>query len=257
MSAPIVQIDPLSLTSLYLKLNVNGNLLSTATGIIVEHEQRYYLVSNYHVFAGRHAESGRPLSPTAGIPDEARIAHHIKPHLGTWRFVGEPLINAEGSPRWIAHPAGPEIDVAGLELRNIPSDAQIYPFSLDLADVDILTQPAMAVSVIGFPLGLRPNAFFPIWKTGHIATDPDLPYGGKPAFLIDATTRSGMSGSPVVIRTSGAYMDSDRRYVVTSETQTKFLGIYSGRLTDEIEIGCVWRPQVITELLAQGRSPDP
>lgn len=250
MSSRKTIIDPLSVKSLYLKLNVNGNLLSTATGIIVEHKSKYFLVTNWHVLSGRNPENGQPLSQTAGIPDEVRIAHHLKAELGTWRFTGESLLTPDGSPRWISHPRGPEVDVAALQLQEIKPDTQLYPFDLGLADVDLLPQPAMPVSVIGFPFGLRPNAFFPIWKTGHIATDPDLDYDGKPAFLIDATTRNGMSGSPVVIRISGAYTASNGKYVVTGGVQTKFLGIYSGRIHDDAEIGCVWRPHVISELLA-------
>lgn len=255
MATGKVKIDPLSVTSFYLKLRVNANLLSNATGIIVEHNSKYFLVTNWHVLSGRHAETGKPLSPTAGIPDEVRIAHHDKSQLGVWHFVGERLLNSDGSPRWISHPEGSKVDVAAVELQNIKSNIRIYPFDLQLAEVDLLPQPAMPVSVIGFPLGLRPNAFFPIWKTGHIASDPDLDYGGRPAFLIDATTRNGMSGSPVVMRVSGAYTTSDGTYMVTGGVRTKFLGIYSGRIHDDAEIGCVWRPHVISELLAGVTGP--
>lgn len=169
--------------------------------------------------------------------------------MGTWRFAGESLLNSDGSPRWLSHPDDPEIDVAVLELKNIEPDMHVYPLDLTLADIDILTMPAMAVSIIGFPYGLRPNALFPIWKTGHIATDPDLPYGGKPAFLIDATTRSGMSGSPVVVRIVGSYLDSRRNFFVGPGVHTKFLGLYSSRIHQNAEIGCVWRPSVISEIL--------
>lgn len=244
-------IDPLSVTSLYLKLCVNGQQLSTATGFVVEHKGKFFLITNWHVLSGRHPGTDAPLSPTAALPDEVRVAHHLKNKLGAWRFHGENLNNDGASPRWLLHPRGREVDVAALELKNISPDTQIYPFSLALADVDIVPQPAMSVSVIGFPFGLRPNAFFPIWKTGHIATDPDLDYDGKPAFLIDATTREGMSGSPVVLRTSGPYMTAAGHSVITSGTQTKFLGVYASRIHDDSEIGCVWRPSVILEILNQ------
>lgn len=229
---------------------VNGNLLSTATGIVVEHNGKYFLVTNWHVLSGRNAETHQPMSPTAGIPDEVRIGHHKKNKLGEWLLCPERLLNPDGSPRWISHQDGREIDVAALELQNLRPDIQIYPFDLTLAHEDIAVAPALAVSVIGFPLGLRPNAFFPIWKTGHIATDPDLPYGGRPAFLIDATTRNGMSGSPVIIRTSGSHMTAGGGIMVGGGVMTRFLGVYSGRIHDEAEIGCVWKPEVITEILA-------
>lgn len=249
MAKQTVRIDPLSVTSLYLKLQVKGNPLSTATGFVVEHNAKRFLITNWHVLSGRNSETGQPLSPTAGIPDEVRIAHHLAGRLGQWKFVGENLLAPDGSRQWLEHPVGSKVDVAAIELKNISEDICIYPFNLKLADVDMVSQPAMPVSVIGFPLGLRPNVFFPIWKTGHIATDPDLDYGGRPAFLIDATTRDGMSGSPVVIRTSSTYTNSNGVFVLNNGAVSKFLGIYSGRIHKDAEIGCVWRPQVISEIL--------
>lgn len=251
-----IRIDPLSVTSLYLKLQVNGKQLSTATGFVVEHSGKHFLISNWHVFAGRHPDTDKPLSPTAGIPDEVRIAHHHKNELGLWQFHAESLKNEDNSPRWLAHQKGKEIDVAALELRNLTPDIALFPFNMSLAETDILTYPGMQVSIIGFPFGLRPNVFFPIWKTGHIATDPDLPYKGQSAFLIDATTRSGMSGSPVVARISGGYTNSKNIYVISGGVLTKFLGIYSDRIHNEAEIGCVWRPNVITELLETSKPGD-
>ena len=247
-----IRIDPLSNSSLYLKAYVNGNQLSTATGFVVTRGGTQFLVSNWHVFAGRHPETQAPLSSTAGIPDEIRIAHHSQDAFGKWEFFGERLFNDDGSARWIAHPAGREVDVAAVALSNLKPRIKLFPFDLALADTDIVTYPGMQVFIIGFPLGLRPNAMFPIWKTGHIASDPDLHYGGRPAFLIDATTRQGMSGSPVVARVSGGFVNSQNMYVIASGLLTKFLGIYSGRIHGEAEIGCVWRPNTIDELLQFG-----
>jgi hypothetical protein len=129
----------------------------------------------------------------------------------------------------------------------------IRAFSYDtLAKADIATHPGMAVSVIGFPFGLRLNAFLPIWKTGHIATDVTVPLGGKlPCFLIDATTRSGMSGSPVVQRAIGIHPGSDGNLKFLQQLHTKFLGIYSGRIQDDAELGYVWQPRALTEMLEQ------
>jgi len=251
-----IRIDPLSATSLYLKLYVNGHQLSTATGFVIEHDGKAFLISNRHVFSGRHAETNEPLSSTAALPDEVRIAHHIKGKFGEWRFHGEPLQTLNGTTRWLEHPSGCDVDVAALELSNIKADTQIYPFDLALAQTDLIPEPAMPVSVIGFPLGLRPNVFFPIWKTGHIATDPDLPYGGRPAFLIDATTRNGMSGSPVVVRMSSGYQNAAGMRIFGADIKSKFLGVYSARIHDEVEIGCVWRPTVISEILNGRKSND-
>ena len=71
-------------------------------------------------------------------------------------------------------------------------------------------------------------------KTGHVASDinghPDQKH-----FLVDATTRDGMSGSPVIAKNS----------------LNPLLGIYSGRLHGDVEIGIVWRLGIIYQLLQQ------
>lgn len=240
-----IRIDPLSVTSLYLKLWARKQQLSTATGFIVRHRYRHFLVSNWHVFAGRHPDTGELLSKTTGaVPDEVRIAHHEVDKLGHWRFVGESLINEDGSPRWVTHPLGSKVDVAALKLRNVKPWMVMFPLDLALADIDVEPYPGMAVCVIGFPLGLRENEFLPIWKTGHIASDPDVPHKNLPAFLIDATTREGMSGSPVVVRTTGGVL-------------TRFLGVYASRVHEDAEVGRVWRPSAVRELLDHACKQDP
>jgi hypothetical protein len=108
----------------------------------------------------------------------------------------------------------------------------------------------MPVSIIGFPFGLSTAGAWPIWKTGHIASDPDLDYDDRPAFLIDATTRAGMSGSPVVLRSYGGYASSKAHMVIGGGPGTRFLGVYSGRIHNQAEIGRVWRPSSIKEILA-------
>ena len=118
-----------------------------------------------------------------------------------------------------------------------------------LADANVVPQVAMPVSIIGFPLGLTGPGVFPIWKTGHIASEPALDYKAEPLFLIDATTRGGMSGSPVVFRATGGYKQKTGEYIISSGPVTLFLGIYSGRLHKASEIGRVWRPRLIKEIL--------
>ena len=167
----------------------------------------------------------------------------------------EQLFNSDGNPRWIEHVEGQKIDVVALPLTEVGGDVKIYPFDLKLADVDMVLEPAMQVSIIGYPYGLATAGAWPIWKTGHIASDPGLDYDGRPAFLIDATTRGGMSGSPVVLRLHGGYRNSQNIYTMVGGTSTKFIGVYSGRIHDQAEIGRVWRPHLITEILKRSKSP--
>lgn len=246
-----VLIDPLSTQSLLVETTANGHSLMTATAFVVSRNGQSFLVTNWHVLAGRNPETNQPTHPSAAIPDTVRIVHHSKGRLGTWHLVEEPLYQPDGSPRWLEHAQGQSIDVVALPLSNVPAVVEIFPLDLALADADLIPQPAMSVSIIGFPFGLSAGGAWPIWKTGHIATDPDVDFDGRPSFLIDATTRSGMSGSPVVVRSAGGHMTRSGNYILAGGITTKFLGIYSGRIRDDVELGRVWRPRVLEEIVAR------
>ena len=242
-------ISDLSAQSVFLKQTADGHDLGTATGFIVEHNSRPYLITNWHVLTGKNPDTNDLINYDY-CPDEIVILHHVRNRLGTWIQQIEPLEDLAGNPRWIEHPRGSQVDVVALPLQIIPevdNAIQLYPFDLSLAHTDLKIEPAMTVSIIGYPFGLHSDRW-PIWKTGHIATDPDLNFEGKPAFLIDATTRPGMSGSPVVVRMWGAYLDNAGNYNIGCGA-TRFLGVYSGTIYETSEIGRVWRPQVIDEIL--------
>lgn len=247
---PSIFVDPLSVRSLLIETMANGRSLMTATGFVVSREGNNYLVTNWHVVSGRHTETNQPIHPSGAIPEKIRVLCHAKGKLGAWLVVEDSLYNPDGGHRWIEHPLGAAIDVVALPLQIISPDIEIFPLDLSLADADLIPQPAMAISIIGFPFGLSAGGAWPIWKTGHIATDPDIDFDGRPSFLIDATTRSGMSGSPVVVRSSGGHMSRSGNYILAGGVITKFLGIYSGRIRDDAELGRVWRPRVLEEILS-------
>lgn len=246
-------IDPVSTQSLFVELWFGNTFLSSATAFVVAHDCTHYLITNWHVVTGRDAETEKPLSATTAIPDTIRVVYHMKGKLGAWVLGGEPLY-LDGVARWREHPKGRQIDVVALPLIAVPENATIFPADLSLADADMRIHPAMPVSIIGFPFGLSAGGAWPIWKTGHIATDPDVDYDNRPSFLIDATTRGGMSGSPVVARVSGVLQTRSGANVIKTGITTKFLGVYSGRIHGDAELGRVWRPTVIDEIL--GACPD-
>lgn len=249
MQKPVF-IDPLSVRSLYLILAKGEKVLGTATGFVVEKNKKYYLITNWHVLSGRHPQTNQPIDPNGKIPDRVHVVHHAK-KLGTWvtKIKPEMLYDKKGERTWLEHKNGKAIDIVALPLKNLTKNVQIYSLDLSLADADVVPQVAMRVSIIGFPLGLTSAGIFPIWKTGHIASDPDLDYKSEPLFLIDATTRGGMSGSPVVLRVTGGYKTRNGNTVYASGSVTLLLGIYSGRLPGDSEIGRVWRPRLIKEIL--------
>ena len=59
-----------------------------------------------------------------------------------------------------------------------------------------------------------------------------------------------MSGSPVVMR-ADSYQTSSGNYRLAGGIQTRFLGVYAGRIHGESEVGRVWRPFLIREIIEQ------
>lgn len=258
-----VRIDPLSKCSLRLELSMDGNPQQhTATGFVIKAGGRYHLITNWHVVTGRHPDTNENIED-GWNPTEVTILHHAANDLDSWTRRTEPLYTRDGDQCWLEHPLGRPIDVIALPLQRIDMDIAIYPMELSLFDQEIIATPAMPASIIGYPSDLTKAGGWPIWKTGHIASDPDIDfkdpfqeYRAVPAFLIDAITRRGMSGSPVVLRLAGGYYVHDGNsftgYVPSGPPQTRFLGVLSaGMYNKEIglaEISLVWRPQIIYDI---------
>jgi hypothetical protein len=176
------RVDPISAQSIFLDATADGKSLGNATGFIIMYEGQSYLITNWHVITGQDPDTHLPLNDS--VPDEIVISHHAKGKLGFWEKRVEPLENSDGSPRWIEHPRGSLVDVVALPLQFVDDKIQLYPFDLSLAEEDIVVEPGMPISIIGYPFGLQSAGGWPIWKTGHIATDPDLDFSrDQPAFL--------------------------------------------------------------------------
>ena len=102
------------------------------------------------------------------------------------------------------------------------------------------------LSVVGFPFGERNGGSFAVWATGFVATEPDIDHGGKPVFLIDCRSRHGQSGSPVILH-HGYHAKAANS--IGFQVSSELLGIYSGRINEQSDIGIVWKSSVIVELL--------
>lgn len=259
MSDKKYYVDDYSLTSLRLDLYFDNTILGSATCFIVNEKGKDFLVTNYHVLTGRHPDTNRVINSSAAIPNKIRVWCHSSLSVrgyGAWVIRDLSLYDEEGKPRWIEHPQmcirDPEhpsehnVDIVVLPLD---SDIDIKIYSIDLfGNDDILVAPGTPVSIIGYPLGLTGADLFPIWKTGHIASDIEAHYSNR-FFYIDATTRGGMSGSPVVYRSWGVNQTLSGEIIFSNGITTKLLGIYSGRIHEDSEVGIVWKPYLIKEII--------
>jgi hypothetical protein len=89
-----------------------------------------------------------------------------------------------------------------------------------------------------------------IWSTGFIATELDVDYDDLPIFLVDCRTRSGQSGSAVIaFRTVGFVRLMDGSMHNLTAAVCKLLGIYSGRIKKDSDLGMVWKAEAIQQLI--------
>jgi hypothetical protein len=253
-----------SYASLMLQTQVGGKELKQATGFIVKRAGRAYLVSNGHVFSGRNPLTGA----SDHTPDSVAFRY--------WRTEGQTSLllehraslQAQSAPLWLEHPAhGRKVDVAALPLAGFEniSVATYDPWLPRQVEIGVGDD----VTVIGFPFGVNIVALG-IWTRASIASEFDFEYNGLPAYLVDARTRDGQSGSPVIFFRTGSYfakygeiimasVDSSRpprrpgEPRPTSTITEEFLGVYSGRVNADSDLGFVWRPSALCEIIEGGR----
>lgn len=243
------RIEQPSVQSLFLQMRFGDAVLGTGTGFVVNTAQGPALVTNRHIVTGRDQKTGAPLSKTAGVPDNLVIWHNRHNALGQWLSKREALYS-EGQPRWREHPTlGARADLALLLLTDC-ADCHFYPYDPSAPGQDILVVPSDPVSVIGFPFGMAGGGLFAIWATGFLATEPIANFQDLPTVLIDCRGRQGQSGSPVVAyRSGGSASLTDGSVVVGTGAMWKFIGVYSGRINSESDLGVVWKASAVAELV--------
>jgi hypothetical protein len=239
-----------SVQSLFIQMRFNGQPLASGTGFIVNSNQGSpLLITNRHNVTGRNPETNQPLSNTGGIPNEIVIVHNRSGHLGQWIERVEPLYS-NNEPLWIEHPQlGARGDFVALKLTQT-DDVITYPYNISDNNPDIFVGPSDSVSVIGFPFGITAGGACGVWATGFMASEPVINFAELPVFLIDCRSRQGQSGSPVIAyRSGGAVAMSDGGSSIFNGPVYKFLGIYSGRINSESDLGIVWKKDAIKELV--------
>jgi hypothetical protein len=114
--------------------------------------------------------------------------------------------------------------------------------------------PADIVSVVGFPFAIQAGATFAVWATGFLASEPAVDYAALPMLLIDCRTRPGQSGSAVIAHRSGLSLHTVQGgAVLLPGTATMFVGIYSGRVNEEADLGMVWKASAVQAIVGSAR----
>lgn len=256
----MTNVDSLSLSTTRLDMLCNGKLLGPGSGFYYRKGSRLFLVSNWHVFCGRHPKTRQPLDSHCWVPDEQTIYLQALNSEGKVEAVAytDKLRNSNGVAEWWEHPTlGSNIDVGVVELCGELKEKQTR--SAELAGGEKLQiKIGQDVFVLGYPRGLMKQGLLPVWKRGSIASEPELDVEDAPIMLIDTGTREGMSGSPVIAvsRSSGFGRREDG--TVVAGDRARLLGVYSGRYGaedfSEVQLGLCWKASLIDEII-DGEKP--
>lgn len=220
-----------------------------------------FLVTNYHVVTGHAPESTAPR-----MGDRIRFALHQDEYdLEKFAHYEMPLYDARGAPIWVQSTEFPKADLVLVPLPKQPVPLRV--FTEDHTRTDLKIRASSAVTLLGYPYGFFDQRhLLPIWKTGHVATEPDVDFEGDPTFLVDVSAFPGMSGSPVLAVMAGIYEGEDG--VMRSGRVRKLLGIFSampvvnrpGRATSadtgqaapstsiSLQLGYVWKSALIVDI---------
>ncbi|MDE1892691.1 MAG: trypsin-like peptidase domain-containing protein [Betaproteobacteria bacterium] len=242
-----------SIQSLYIESRFNGQKLSSATGFVAKCADEYFLITNRHVVTGKHNQTNECLcKKTAGIPNKLAIFHNLKDGNGRWIERVEPLTTDDNRPLWYEHPTlGVKADFVAVKLTDL-ANVELLPSNLGLSERAIKLGVTDKVSVVGFPFGEKTAGGLAIWATGSVASEPKYDHDGLPIILIDCRSREGQSGSPVLVYRSGSDVTyfEDGSIIANGMPHVNFLGIYSGRINSESDLGYVWKAAAIRELIA-------
>lgn len=256
MTAPtprVVHLTTASYATLKIVMTWCDNPIASGTGFVVRHNGDAYLVTNRHNLDGLDA-AGRPRSSRGVTPDSVTIIHNGT-NLGTWVRTSEPILDGNGQPLWLQHPIfGSIVDVVALKLGTLDG-VTVYPFNINEPSDPrqrlrlVISQD---VSIVGFPFGMTGGLSLALWIRGTIASEPEVDFQGLPLFLVDSRTRRGQSGSPVIFFSANGMVPIQGGLAMGTRPREVLLGVYSGRVNEESDLGLVWKSRVISEILEGG-----
>lgn len=258
------------------------NTMAHGSAFVYRLDGKDRLITARHNVTGRHWETNEFLGGYTTEPTHLRVMFfkdppekwavsrsEDNPRVGNIQVLLHqylvPLIGQDWRPIWKQHPVlGGDMDVAEVPF-NPPDGVMIMSWER----TDPRTGPEQApwpsqlfpgedVFIVGYPYRLTVGPSFPLWIRGTVASDPIFGYnaGGKsyPLWLVDARTRKGQSGAPVMRhRPPGTIVfRNDGQPGRTVLPDSDLLGVYSGRTSDESDLGFVWSMDEVDEICRNG-----
>jgi S1-C subfamily serine protease len=235
-------VESILLTATRVSTFLGAQLLTTASGFFFERDGRMFLVTSRHVVFDQ---------PSSHLPDRLEITIHLDDDdLTRITVLSLPLYSRQRAAWRQGIDLGGEVDVAVIELDRevLPPSASMRAFGPEhlqrsLDDVEVGT----ALQIVGFPLGFYDTLHhLPVVRHAAIASSFGVRFQGEGCFLTDASMHRGMSGAPVVLRTTGA-----------QRLPWKLLGVHSSRmdmvsrdrqLDDALGLNVAWYADILMVL---------
>ncbi len=236
-------IESLLLTTTRVSTFDNKLALTSATGFFFERDDRLYFVTSRHVVFDE---------PTKHYPNRIELELHSDALNLASSVSMSVLLYRNGKSVWRqGQDVGGEIDVAVIELdrKVLPTNVQIVCFSpthlqRSLDEVEV----GSSVLVVGFPLSFHDTLHhLPVVRQAAIASSFGIRFQGQGCFLTDARTHRGISGAPVVLRSTE----------LGGPLPWKLLGIHSSRmdmssrdleLDESLGLNCAWYADILLTL---------
>lgn len=263
-------VEHLSMITTPVILLKGNETVSQGTGFYYglqdsSHGTILFLITNCHVLTGYPPKETKPPKGDNVI----FYLHKDADNPGDVKQIRFPLFTKNGKPIWLGSKEFPHADVAVIPIvASLYSDTKVFGISEDWTGGNIKVRPTSTITLIGYPYGYYDKKnWLPVWKTGSIASEPDVDFEGKPLFLVDISAFPGMSGSPAFAIAYGAYETIEGPTTV-GHVQ-KFLGIYASMqmlkeakyleeitsesrlgvvLDESLELGHVWKASLIIKM---------
>lgn len=264
-------MDNISLITTPIELFKDNNLVSQGTGFYVVHQCGekivIFLVTNYHVLTGSSPSENKPPIGN-NIKFNLHISNDNPEKIPEFRI---PIYTKEGNPTWLVNENHKEADLAIIPMPNefMKIAETVNCINEKWANNELKVRTATRTTVVGYPYGYydKTNSL-PIWKTGSIASEPDVDFDGKKLIVLDISAFPGMSGAPVFARVQGMYETIEGG--MKEGLINKFLGIYASmqmlnknkflellitkntvgiKDSESLQLGHVWKSELIFEVL--------
>lgn len=260
-------LDAFSIKSLYIELLFDDFILSHGTATlwlkqVSDKEAKCFLVTNWHNFSGRNFFDGKCLSKELAVPKKFRIYFRTQ-KIGIFCIQEFPLYDADDAPLWFELPAASgRCDLVSYHI-SVPNEALVAFANRSAVEGDrnadnMEVGIGSDVFIVGFPFKLKEQNL-PVWKRASVATELDVSrVGEKRYFLVDTASRPGMSGSLVIARRWGPYLDESGDLIMHAGISDRIVGIYSGRVggKDDLQLGIVWPIDLLQVLLDNPRKAE-